>query len=154
MLRNTKLTADELALISLFESITGVGPVDCILDNDRVTFLIHEKDFPSLLRMAFTFSSAKKKSIGLVLEELSRIMKRKVDIVKFSDNIKRFIINFFSLAKSESVKIISRPDGYKYAIINVNPRRRGAVIGRGGYRAKQGRELTKRYFGLQTIYIR
>lgn len=154
MLKNTKFTADELALMSLFESITGVGALDCIIDDDRVTFLIHENDFPMLLRFAFSFASAKRRSFGVVLDELSKIMKRRVDIVKFSHDIKQFIINFFSLAKSESVKIISRPDGYKYAIINVNPRRRGAVIGRRGYRAKQGRELTKRYFDLQTIYIR
>jgi N utilization substance protein A len=154
---NTKLTADEMALMSLFESFTNVAAMDCIIDDDRILFIVEEKRFPLLLRKASGISKKKGKSMrsmDAMLSELSRVMKRRVEIVKFSQDVKDFIINFFSLSKNESVKLINRPDGSKYATIYVNPRRRGAVIGRRGYRAQQGRELAKKYFGLQTIFIR
>jgi len=153
MLGNMKLTADEMALMSLFESFTNVSAMDCIIDDERVLFIVDEKRFPRLLKRG-SRNRRKGKPMNSIVSELSKVIKKKVEIVKFSEDVKSFIINFFSLSKNESVKLINRPDGSKYAIIYVNPRRRGAVIGRRGYRAQQGRELAKKYFGLQTIYIK
>ncbi len=154
MLGKTKITADEMTLMSLFESITGVSARDCIIDGESVTFLVHESDFPKLVRKAKNISRSSNRPLNVVLEELGRLMKKRAEIVKLSEDIKNFIKNFFSLRGNDSVKLVNRPDGSRYAIIYVNPRRRGAVIGRKGYKAQQGRELAKRYYGLQTIYIR
>jgi N utilization substance protein A len=154
MLGKTKITADEMALMSLFESITGVSARDCIINDDRVTFLVHESDFPRLVRKVKGFTRSSSRPLNVVLEELGRLMRKRAEIVKLSEDIRNFIVNFFSLRGNDAVKLVNRPDGSRYAIIYVNPSRRGAVIGRKGYKAQQGRELAKRYYGLQTIYIR
>ena len=154
MLENTKLTGDELGLMSLFESVSGATAMDCIIDEEGVTFLVGEKEFPKILRSARGLATSHKNPFQAVLEHLGRIMRRRVEIVRFSDDITRFLQDFFSLSRSESVSVVKRPDGSTYAVIYASPRRKGAIIGRRGYRAKQGRTLAKRYFDLQTIYIK
>ena len=154
MLQNMKLTGDELGLMSVFESVSGATAMDCIIDEGRVTFLVGEKEFPRIFRSARRLSNSNKNPFQAILEQLERIMRRQVDIVKFSDDITRFLQDFFSLSKSESVNIVRRPDGSSYAVIYANPKRKGAIIGRQGYRANQGRTLARRYFDLQTIYIK
>jgi len=154
MLENTKLTGDELGLMSLFESVSGATAMDCIIDEEGVTFLVGEKEFPKILRSARGLATSHKNPFQAVLEHLGRIMRRRVEIVRFSDDITRFLQDFFSLSRSESVSVVKRPDGSTYAVIYASPRRKGAIIGRRGYRAKQGRTLARRYFDLQTIYIK
>ncbi|MFQ5870617.1 MAG: hypothetical protein ACE5IB_00450 [Candidatus Geothermarchaeales archaeon] len=154
MLENTKLTGDELGLMSLFESVSGATAMDCIIDEEGVTFLVGKKEFPKILRSARGLATSHKNPFQAVLEHLGRIMRRRVEIVKFSDDITRFLQDFFSLSRSESVSVVKRPDGSTYAVIYASPRRKGAIIGRRGYRAKQGRTLARRYFDLQTIYIK
>ena len=158
MLENTKLTGDELGLMSLFESVSGATAMDCIIDEEGdeegVTFLVGEKEFPKIFRSARGLATSHKNPFQAVLEHLGRIMRRRVEIVRFSDDITRFLQDFFSLSRSESVSVVKRPDGSTYAVIYASPRRKGAIIGRRGYRAKQGRTLARRYFDLQTIYIK
>lgn len=154
MLEKAKFTADELALMSFFESITGVSPIDCIIGEDNVVFIIKSEDYQSLLRNAVMAYGRSRNAIEQMLNELSRVVKKRVDVIKFYPNPEQFLRSFFSLRRGEEVKLINRPDGNKYAIVYVNPRRRGAVIGKSGFKAKQARQLAKKYFNLQTIFIR
>ncbi|MFQ5951131.1 MAG: hypothetical protein ACE5KH_03500, partial [Candidatus Geothermarchaeales archaeon] len=136
MLENTKLTGDELGLMSLFESVSGAPAMDCIIHEETVTFLVGQKDFPKILRSARGLATSHKKPFQAILEQLGRIMRRRVEIVKFSDNITRFLQDFFSLSGRESVNVVKRPDGSTYAVIYASPQRKGAIIGRRGYRAE------------------
>jgi N utilization substance protein A len=154
MLENTKLTGDELKLMSIFESVSGASAMDCIIDDERVTFLVEKQEFPKILATGRGLSDSNRNPFLAVVNHLSRIMRKRVEIVKFSDDVTRFLEEFFSLARSDSVNVVTRPDGSSYAVIYAHPKRKGAIIGRGGSRAEQGRELARRYFDLQTIYIK
>ena len=154
MLENLRFTGEELAVMSFFESMTGVSPIDCVIEDDSVILVVKNKDFKTLLRNASMMQRKSRGAIRFLLEELEKFVKKKITIIKYYPNPEEFLRGFFSLRKDEDVKLIKKPDGTMYAVIYVNPRRKGAVIGRNGYKAKQGRMLAKKYFNLQTIFIR
>ncbi len=51
------------------------------------------------------------------------------------------------------VKINKRPDGSKQAIVMVDPRKKGIVVGREGRNAEKARLLAKRYFDITSVLI-
>jgi len=51
------------------------------------------------------------------------------------------------------VKINNRPDGTKQAIVMVDPRKKGIVVGREGRNAEKARLLAKRYFNITNVLI-
>jgi transcription termination/antitermination protein NusA len=51
------------------------------------------------------------------------------------------------------VKLNDRADGSKQAIVIVDPRKKGIVVGREGRNAEKARMLAKRYFGITSVLI-
>ena len=51
------------------------------------------------------------------------------------------------------VKLNERADGSKQAIVMVDPRKKGIVVGREGRNAEKARLLAKRYFGITSVLI-
>jgi N utilization substance protein A len=51
------------------------------------------------------------------------------------------------------VKINKRADGTKQAIVMVDPRKKGIVVGREGRNAEKARLLAKRYFDISSVLI-
>ena len=51
------------------------------------------------------------------------------------------------------VKLNDRPDGSKQAIVIVDPRKKGIVVGREGRNAEKARLLAKRYFDITSVLI-
>lgn len=163
MSKEIKLTADELMLMSMFQTLTGVRPINCILENNNVFFIIDKEDLPKLImesrhlpnmRRALKSKSIEAAVLRELTKELARTLRKNVFIVKYSNDPKEFLKNFFMLKPDETVDIVNRSGGKKYAIIRVQPKRRGMIIGREGFRARIGRELAKKYFNLETILIR
>jgi len=159
--KEIRLTADELALMSMFQMITGVRPIHCVLEDNNVFFLVDESEYPKIISEAqhlFSIQTSKRKSKNSPLRELCKELAKRIGkniyIVKFSEDPERFLRNFFMLRPDESVEFYNRRGSRKYVVIRVHPKRKGLVIGRGGFRAKVGRELARKYFGLETILIR
>ena len=154
MLENLKFTAEELSVMSFFESMTSVSPLDCIIQDNTVLLVVKNEDFNTLIRTASSMQRRSKGVLRGLLEELEKVVRKRITIVKYYSTPEQFLKSFFSLKQGEEIKLIKKPDGSSYAIIYVNPRRKGAVIGKNGYKAKQARMLAKKYFGLQTILIK
>jgi N utilization substance protein A len=51
------------------------------------------------------------------------------------------------------VKMSDRPDGTKQAVVTVDARKKGAVVGREGRNAEKARLLAKRYFQITQVLI-
>jgi N utilization substance protein A len=51
------------------------------------------------------------------------------------------------------VRISDRPDGTKQAVVTVDQRKKGAVVGREGRNAEKARLLAKRYFQITNVQI-
>jgi len=139
-----KLTSDELRLMSLFQSITSATARDCIVDDrmDRVIFVVNKG------QMGLAIGKG-----GSTIKQLQNMVAKKIELVEFSDDASEFIRNMLNADMINDVRISERGDGTKHAIVTVDPRKKGAVVGREGRNAEKARLLAKRYFQISNVLI-
>ncbi|HEY7506136.1 MAG TPA: NusA-like transcription termination signal-binding factor [Nitrososphaera sp.] len=139
-----KLTSDELRLMSLFQSITSATARDCIVDGkmDRVIFVVNKG------QMGLAIGKG-----GATIKQLQNVVAKKVELVEFSEDPIEFIRNMLNSEMVSDVKMSDRPDGTKQAVVTVDARKKGAVVGREGRNAEKARLLAKRYFQITQVLI-
>jgi N utilization substance protein A len=139
-----KLTSDELRLMSLFQSITSATTRDCIVDDkmDRVIFVVNKG------QMGLAIGKG-----GSTIKQLQNMVAKKIELVEFSDDAAEFIRNMLNADMINDVRISERADGTKQAVVTVDPRKKGAVVGREGRNAEKARLLAKRYFQISNVLI-
>ena len=139
-----KLTSDELRLMSLFQSITSATARDCIVDDkmDRVIFVVNKG------QMGLAIGKG-----GATIKQLQNVVAKKVELVEFSDDAAEFIRNMLNADMVSDVRISERGDGSKQAVVTVDQRKKGAVVGREGRNAEKARLLAKRYFQITNVLI-
>jgi N utilization substance protein A len=139
-----KLTSDELRLMSLFQSITSATARDCIVDDrmERVIFVVNKG------QMGLAIGKG-----GSTIKQLQNVVGKKVELVEFSDDPAEFIRNMLNADIVNDVRISDRNDGTKQAVVIVDQRKKGAVVGREGRNAEKARLLAKRYFQISNVLI-
>jgi N utilization substance protein A len=139
-----KLTSDELRLISLFQSITSATARDCIVDDkmDRVIFVVNKG------QMGLAIGKG-----GSTIKQLQNMVAKKIELVEFSNDAAEFIRNMLNADMINDVRLSERADGTKQAVVTVDPRKKGAVVGREGRNAEKARLLAKRYFQISNVLI-
>jgi transcription termination/antitermination protein NusA len=144
MTEKIKLTSDELRLISLFQSITSATARDCVLDDkmDRVIFIVNKGE------MGLAIGKG-----GTTIKQLQNVVARKVELVEYSDDACEFIRNILNPDMIDQVKINERIDGTKQAVVLVDAKKKGVVVGREGRNAEKARLLAKRYFQISNVLI-
>jgi transcription termination/antitermination protein NusA len=144
MTEKIKLTPDELRLISLFQSVTSASARDCIVDDkmERVIFIVNKG------HMGLAIGKG-----GATIKQLQNVVAKKVELVEYSDNPSEFIRNILNSEMVNDIKINERSDGSKQAVVFVDPKRKGVVVGREGRNAEKARLLAKRYFQISKVLI-
>jgi len=139
-----KLTSDELRLMSLFQSVTSATARDCIVDEkmDRVIFVVNKG------QMGLAIGKG-----GSTIKQLQNVVARKIELVEFSDDPAEFIRNMLNADMVNDIRISDRADGTKQAVVTVDQRKKGAVVGREGRNAEKARLLAKRYFQITNVQI-
>lgn len=144
MAQSIKLTTDQMRLMSLFQNVTGATARDCVEDEkqDRVIFVVNTG------KMGLAIGKG-----GIHIKSLQNIVKRNVELVEFDEDPAKFLSNLLNSKLVSEVKINKRPDGTNQAIVMVDPRKKGIVVGRDGRNAEKARMLAKRYFGITSVLI-
>ena len=139
-----KLTSDELRLMSLFQSITSATARDCILDErmDRVIFIVNKG------HMGLAIGKG-----GTTIKHLQNVVGKKVELVEYSDDACKFISNILNSDLINEIKINVRIDGTKQAVVIVDAKKKGVVVGREGRNAEKARILARRYFQISNVLI-
>jgi N utilization substance protein A len=139
-----KLTSDELRLMSLFQSVTSATARDCVVDDkmDRVIFVVNKG------QMGLAIGKG-----GSTIKQLQNVVAKKIELVEFSDDPAEFIRNMLNADMVNDVRISDRIDGTKQALVTVDQRKKGAVVGREGRNAEKARLLAKRYFQITNVQI-
>ncbi len=139
-----KFTSREMRYIALFESITRANVKDCILDEklNRIIFVVKGGE------MGLAIGKR-----GKNIQILEKMTGKKHEIIEHSENPVQFIKNTLKPAQVREVRITKRPDGKTIAVVSVNPRDKGAAIGKNGIKAERTRLLAKRYFQIQNVSI-
>ncbi len=139
-----KLTSDELRLMSLFQSITSATARDCIVDErmDRVIFIVNKG------HMGLAIGKG-----GSTIKHLQNMVGKKVELVEYSDDACKFISNILNSDLINDIKINMRIDGTKQAVVVVDAKKKGIVVGREGRNAEKARILARRYFQISNVLI-
>ena len=144
MTETIKLTNDQIKLMSLFQNVTGATARDCIEDEklDRVIFVVN----PGKMGLAIGKG-------GITIRNLQNVVKRNVELVEYSEDPTEFLKNMLNPKLVSEVKINKRLDGSMQAIVMVDPKKKGIVVGREGRNAEKARLLAKRYFQISSVLI-
>jgi len=144
MAQSIKLTTDQMRMMSLFQNVTGATARDCVEDEkqDRVIFVVNTG------KMGLAIGKG-----GIHIKSLQNIVKRNVELVEFDEDPAKFLTNLLNSKLISEVKINKRADGTKQAIVMVDPRKKGIVVGREGRNAEKARLLAKRYFDISSVLI-
>ena len=144
MTQTIKLTTDQMRLMSLFQNVTGATARDCVEDEkqDRVIFVVNSS------KMGLAIGKG-----GSHIRNLQNIVKKNVEIVEYSDDPAEFLKNILNSKLISEVKINKRADGSMQAIVLVDPKNKGIVVGREGRNAEKARLLAKRYFEITHVQI-
>ena len=139
-----KLSTDQIKLMSLFQNVTGATARDCIEDEkqDRVIFVVNQG------KMGLAIGKG-----GSTIKNLQNVVKRNVELVEYSEEPAEFLKNMLNPKLVSEVKINKRLDGSLQAIILVDAKKKGIVVGREGRNAEKARLLAKRYFQISSVLI-
>ncbi len=144
MPQSIKLTTDQMRLMSLFQNVTGATARDCVEDEkqDRVIFVVNAG------KMGLAIGKG-----GSHIKTLQNIVKRNIELVEYSDDPAVFLKNMLNSKLVSEVKLNKRADGTTQAIVIVDPKKKGIVVGREGRNAEKARLLAKRYFEISSVLI-
>jgi transcription termination/antitermination protein NusA len=144
MTEKIKLTSDELRLISLFQSITSAGARDCVVDEkmDRVIFIVNKG------QMGLAIGKG-----GTTIKQLQNMVGKKVELVEYSEDPSEFIRNILNTDMINEIRLNEKTDGTRQAIVIVDAKKKGVVVGREGRNAEKARLLAKRYFQISNVLI-
>ena len=139
-----KLTSDELGLISLFQNVSGATPRDCVIDEkmDRVIFVVNKGE------MGLAIGKG-----GAAIKNVQTRIGKQVELVEYSTTPKDLIMNALNSKYVTDIRLTEKVDGSKIAVVVVDQKRKGAVVGRNGKNAEKARLLARRYFEITYIHI-
>jgi transcription termination/antitermination protein NusA len=137
------LTEDCMRLISQFESLTGAGSRDCVLDerNSRLIFVINPGDMGLAI--------GKK---GASIKKASEAMGKKIEVVEYNSNPEQFIKNCFLPAQVTSILFEGEPE-QQTATVEVRDEDRGIAIGKDGKNIFKAKKLSLRQHNIMDVQI-
>ena len=144
MTQQIKLTTDQMRMMSLFQNVTGATARDCVEDEkqNRIIFVVNAG------KMGLAIGKG-----GSHIKSLQNIIKKNVELVEYDDDPTKFLKNMLNSKLVSEVKLNERQDGSTQAIVLVDPRKKGIVVGREGRNAEKARLLAKRYFDITSVLI-
>ncbi len=127
--------------ISLANKYSGANIIDCVTEDDRVVFVVQKGN------LGIAIGSKAKK-----LEKLRTLLKKNIKFVEFDEDKQRFIRN---LCKPYDVKnvVIGGNESECIAKIEVNPRDKSKLIGKGGRNINMIRTLARRHHTIKDVQI-
>ena len=133
-----KFDINDMKIMSMFESLTGVSPRDCISEDNRIIFVVNQGDIAKAI--------GKK---GINIRKLENIFKKKMKVVEYNPEMLIFVQNVFAPLKvadivHEEQKIIITPPDSKT---------REMMIGRAGMNLRGFEAIVKRYFEIDEIRV-
>jgi len=142
MTTGIKLGGNEIRFISLFESITGAVARDCIIDEERIIFIVK----PGAIGLAI----GKK---GINIKRVRDFLQKPIEVVEFAQSPENFIKNTLAPARIKLITITERRDGKKVAMVTVNEKDRGIAIGKNGKNVARARLLARRHYSIEDVII-
>ena len=144
MSEKIKLTPDEFSYLSLFQTITTAVARDCVIDDkmERVIFVVNKG------QMGMAIGKG-----GSNIKQLQNVITKKIELVEYSESPVNFIKNVFNSDMVQDVKISERAEGTKNAVVVVDMKKKGIIVGKDGRNVDKARILAKRYFNISNVLV-
>src|SRR5699024_4454867 len=126
--------------IALFEDVTGATAVDCLIDDDRVCFLVTAGEMSDAIGPD-----------GRTVEKLETRLGARVTLVESADTPERFVANALAPAVVHNVTVSENRERVAYA--EVDRADTGVAIGADGRTIDLARRLAKRHFDIDDIEL-
>jgi N utilization substance protein A len=135
------LSNETVQYINLASKYSGASIRDCVVEDDRVIFIVEKG------QLGVAIGSKAKN-----LEKLRMLFKKSVKFVEFDEDKTRFVQN---LCKPYDVKKVSFEgnEDASVARIEVNPRDKSKLIGKGGRNINMIRKMAQRHHRIKDVQI-
>ena len=127
--------------MGLFDDVTGVAPSDCLVEDDRVVFVVPAGEMGAAIG-----------SGGEVVREVEERIGTDVDLVEDADTPAAFVANCLAPAAVRNVTM-SEQGGSVVAYVEVADADRGVAIGRDGRTIQTARTLAERHFDVDDVQL-
>ena len=136
-----KFDGNTMQIITFFESLTKARVKDCIEKDDIIFFIVTEGQLGLAIGKG-----------GQNLNQLKERLKKNIDVIEFSQDINKFIKNIFHRYKIKEIEMKNKGDK-KVALINVDIRDKGKVIGRNSRNLRLAKEIISRYHEIDLTIV-
>ena len=133
-----------MRLISQFESLTGAGSRDCIVDNrnERIIFVINPGD------MGLAIGKS-----GSSIKKASDVMGKRIEVVEYSADPGQFLRNCFLPAQVTDIDFDTDEEDQQVALIEVRDEDRGLAIGKAGKNIFKAKVLAQRQHDIADVQL-
>lgn len=144
MMPQVTLTEECMRLISQFESLTGAGSRDCVVDNrnERLIFVINPGD------MGLAIGKG-----GSSIKKASEVMGKRIEVVEYSTDPAQFIRNCFLPARVTDIEFDTDEESRQIARIEVRDEDRGLAIGKAGKNIFKAKVLAQRQHDIDDVVL-
>ncbi|KAF5043115.1 KH domain protein [anaerobic digester metagenome] len=144
MMPQVVLTEECMRLISQFESLTGAGSRDCVVDNrnERIIFVINPGD------MGLAIGKS-----GSSIKKASEVMGKRIEVVEYSTDPAQFLRNCFLPAQVTGVDFDTNEEDQQVAHIEVRSEDRGLAIGKAGKNIFKAKVLALRQHDIADVQL-
>jgi N utilization substance protein A len=138
------LTEECMRLISQFESLTGAGSRDCIVDNrnERIIFVINPGD------MGLAIGKS-----GSSIKKASEVMGKRIEVVEYSADPAQFLRNCFLPAQVTGIDFDTNEEDLQVAFVEVRDEDRGLAIGKAGKNIFKAKVLAQRQHDIADVQL-
>lgn len=136
-----KLSTEELRYIAMFEQTTGAEIRDCIVDEDRIIYVVKEGNMGA--------------AIGKNGEHINKVkdkVDKHVELIEYSEDPVEFIKNAFGPVAVSSVNIVDKNDK-QYAYVQVSNNSKGLAIGSNGKNIEKVKMIANRHHNIDGVII-
>jgi transcription termination/antitermination protein NusA len=126
-----------MKFISLFESLTRAKVKDCIEGNTLIFVVNHGEIAKAIGKKASN------------IHKIENVLKRKIKVVEFNDDITIFIKNLIAPIKVEDIQ---EQEGL-VTITDQDKKKKGMIIGRDAINLRNYENIVSRYFTIKEIKV-
>lgn len=139
------MDTEGIRYIGIFESLTGAGVKDCVVNSEanKVILVVKKGD------MGLAIGKG-----GSNITKVKNMVRKDIEVVEHSTDAKEFIENLFRPAEIKSVELLTDDDGKSCAYVAVLTKQKGIAIGKNGERIKKVKLLVKRNLGIDDVVIK
>ncbi len=135
-----ELSDEARRYIGRFDELTGVSPKDCLVEGDRLVFLVPAGEMATAIGQD-----------GETVRRVETELGRSIELVEDADTPEAFVASALAPAAVNAVTVSEQND--RVAYVEVAEADRGVAIGADGRTIETARTLAKRHYDIDDVQL-